>query len=702
VKRAIIVGGGLTGGTVARVLARSCEWSVLVLEKGRLMHAGLGGPTTDVRPLFANDELGYASRHAPHDQDPLLEPRSYRTSPSDGDRISVGEVNNLPTVVGGASTHYDAKLRRFREVDFITNTLMGGTADSPAIPNTSYADWPMQYKHLEPFYAVMEEIIGVQGPAYRGSDGQVHNPNPIESPRSTPFPMPPGVGSFASLLQSDAANRLGYHSGPVPTGITSRPYRGRNACNDCSFCGGVYGCTVNAKSGNVWPLHDAMQTGRVELRPESTVVRIDFSARQPNGRYKATGVEYLDSSGTKHFEAADLVIIANTPIEATRLSLLSGIGSPVDTSNLTTLTPSPTDPSGMLGRNLMFHWQTGALGIVDQPIHGNRGRTNTHQCDDFMGSGPAAANFDPTVPRGGIMEFASGSDPIAEANLLSTAGFGAAFKQVLRTAPLREHLLAIQMQGEDMPQLGNYVDLDPALVDAHGIPAPRVTFSNHPYELAAAEYYAPKMVEIMEAVGGPGSAYPGVKVLAAAAFSNINPSLAGSATSPAQGNISVSRHILGTHRIALDPEHGPCDPFGRYWAFDNLFHSGGGVYVTAAGYNVSLTMTAIAYWTAASILTGIGNAAKYSGADIDAAAARLQAVITTYDSDTMIAHKLAGGGVSPLASACAPAAQVPEGPPLAAVSAAAAATSAAVAWKRFARRPAPASDKAGHGAAVDS
>ena len=153
--KAIVVGSGAAGGTVARLLAKSGKYTVLVLEKGRNHFTGLGGDTAAVGNEFANDESAYAVMQNPIYQDPFLEPRSFRFKQSDGARTFVGDVNNLPSTVGGGTIHYDAKARRFREVDFITNSLMGGNADTPAVSGTTYADWPMQYKHLEPFYAVI-------------------------------------------------------------------------------------------------------------------------------------------------------------------------------------------------------------------------------------------------------------------------------------------------------------------------------------------------------------------------------------------------------------------------------------------------------------------------------------------------------------------------------------------------------------------
>jgi choline dehydrogenase-like flavoprotein len=646
-KRAIVVGSGPAGSTVARLLARSGEYTVLVLEKGRNYFVGLGGPTERVTNLFSNDEVGWESRRSPVSQDPFLEPRSFRTGPGSGVRTFVGDVNNLPTTVGGGTVHYDAKARRFREVDFITNSLMGGTADKPAIPKTTYTDWPMQYRHLEPFYAVMEEIVGVQGPAHR-SGNRIVNPNPYESYRSTPFAMPPGVAMLNSLLPSEAAASLGYHAAAVPTSILSRPYRGRPACVDCSFCL-HYGCPNNSKGGAVWQLQDALLTRRAELRAEVNVVRIEYE-RAPGGKFRASGVTYVDPDGTSHTERADLVVLANSPIEATRLSLLSGIGKAhPDEKNLKSAQPVATDPSGLLGRNLMFHLQTTVLAVVNQDIHSFRGRTSTHTLDAFVGAGPSPASFNAEVPRGGILEIGGNLNPVVEASEVAAFAYGARHKEFMQLGPFHKRLTTFTLQGEDMPQITNYVDLDPAIVDVFGTPVPRISYQSHPYELAASAFYTPKMIEIMEAIGGPGSAYPSIRTLFAAPLNTtLPPALPGKVDAPVQqvvsqtpfNEIPASAHIMGTHRVALDPEHGPCDPYGRYWAFENLYHAGAGLFSTGPGYNPTLTIWALAYWVAAAIVSGTGPRQSYSAADIDHAHPRMLDVIKKEDHDTMIARVL--------------------------------------------------------------
>lgn len=647
--RAVVIGSGPSGSTVARVLSLSGNYDVVVLDKGRNYFSGLGGDASQVTNAFANDEIDYMTdTTALFDQDAFLQPRSFRTDTSTT-RSFVGPVDNLATTVGGSFVHADVKARRFRQVDFIANSLLGGSADHPAIPGTSYTDWPLTYELIEPFYAITEEVVGIQGPAHRVGSTVV-NPNPYESPRSTPFPMPPGVQQINSLLPAESARRLGYHPAPVPTAIVSRPYRGRPPCNDCSFCLG-FGCPNNAKSGGIWQLNDAVAAG-AQVISEANVIGVEW--KKNGGRYHATGVRYIDRDGVITTMAADLVVMANTPIEATRLCIVSGISKSADESDLSVLQPSPTEPSGLLGRNLTLHLQTVVVALFNRDIHAYRGRTSTQTLDAFAGSGPAPKDFDPLVPMGGILETGGNYMPIQQAAALTPLGIGDRHNLLMKLGLLTNRVSSFTMQGQDMPQVTNYVDLDPEIVDVWGQPVPRVTYKNHPYELAASGYYTPKMLAIMEAIGGPGSAYPGIRTIFAAPLNTITPSvlpgsldtgLAPVTSATPFSDVPDDKHIMGTHRMALDPAHGVCDPYGRLWAFDNLYCAGGALFPTAPGFNPTVTMYALSYWLGAAIVSGVGGQDAYSSADLRQHWEDLLKVIVKLEPTTMIAQAITSGAL---------------------------------------------------------
>ena len=106
-------------------------------------------------------------------------------------------------------------------------------------------------------------------------------------------------------LPALAARALGWHPAPVPLNMNSRPYGGRPACVDCGFCGG-YGCPINAKGTGGPLLHDALRTGRCELRAECFV----FEVTTDRAGVRATGVSYLDRRGKRRHQAARAVVLA--------------------------------------------------------------------------------------------------------------------------------------------------------------------------------------------------------------------------------------------------------------------------------------------------------------------------------------------------------------------------------------------------------
>ena len=554
----IIVGSGAGGAMAARTLTVGGGKKVLVLETGNNYFMGLDDPAPKMPiPLFSNDEIKISVRGL-FDPDPFLNPRTYRTSPS-VTAAPNDDVNTLPQTVGGAAVHADMKYPRFNAVDFRLASAMQTLGR--IYSGTNFADWPVTYDELEPFYAEAERLTGVQGQS---------GANPFESRRSGDYLMPPGVPMYVANVLSDGARAKGYTPFPYPSAVTSRPYRGRPACNDCGFCSG-YGCPTNAKSSPaVTTLREALLTGNCQLRFNCHVTRF----LHDGGRH-VTGVEYVDGNGRTQQATADQYIVAATAAESARLCLLSDLGG-----------PGLGNSSGMVGRNLMYHYQTIAVGIYAQRFHGERGRSVTNGIADFRGVLPGGEDIDPNLKLGGIMEFGTDSEAITAAKnnlealtFAQLQGVKLSLKQLLVNSPFLARIAVMELQAEDAPQLTNQIDLDPRLRDVFGVPAGRVTYAPSAFEKDARTFYAPKMVDIHKAAG--------------AKYGFIAP-----ADSPSQ-----SRHVMGTLRMGSDPATSVCDAFGKFHDVDNLYSMDGGVFVTSSGYNPTLTIITLALRAAANIVS---------------------------------------------------------------------------------------------------
>jgi choline dehydrogenase-like flavoprotein len=559
---ALIIGSGAGGSAAAHVLAAAGR-KVLILEAGDNPFPGLDQPGHLPWPLFSNDEIKMTIRNFIW-QDPLVEPRTFRQSDNQTARADA-DVNRLTRNVGGAAVISSVAYPRFTTVDFRMATALREAGRD--FPGTSFLDWPLSYAELDPFYNQAETLSGVAG-ADSGPDA-----DPFASSRQMPYPLPPQPEMYVGRVIANGATRLGYHPFNLPGAINTQPYDGRSPCVGCGFCSG-YGCPRNAKgSPAVTTLRKALLTDNCQLRYNAHVARllVDGSGR------RVVAVEYIDNDGRPQSAAADIVILAASPIESARICLLSdpqgrGLGN----------------SSGHLGRHMMFHFQTITAGIYKQRLHGERGRSVTHAMSDFRGTQEGGALLRSDVPLGGIVEFGTSSEPITAAReslrpeAVAFAKFvGVSFKQLLVESPFSAHIAVLTMQGEDAPQGNNRVDLDPTVRDVYGLPVPRLTYKNHAFELEAAELYKPKMLAIHEKAG------------AAYGF-----------TSPFDPAVPPrSRHVLGGLRMGDDPAQTVCDRWGKFHDLDNLYCADGGVFPTGSGYNPTLTIIAVALRTAAAIVS---------------------------------------------------------------------------------------------------
>jgi gluconate 2-dehydrogenase alpha chain len=448
--------------------------------------------------------------------------------------------------VGGGGFHADGKLPRFREVDFRARSELG------PVEGTDLVDWPVDYDEMEPYYAEAERVVGVAGD---------HAANPFASWRADPYPMPPGADMFCATLTSEAAAKLGYHPYQAPTGVNSVEYDGRPACNNCGFCA-FFGCPIEAKGDPVAPLRRALHTGRCDIRPESYVTEIVLDA---TGRH-ARGVRYLDAAGDEHEIAARHIVLGAGAFETPRLLLRSEAGNP-----------------DVVGRYLMFHLQTYVLGLFPFRLHAHRGRAVTHLMDDPMVPDDLAlaAARDAGLPyfRGGIVEHGGAGHPIMEAVHLPP---GEMHTRLMLDSTMRDCMAAFTMQGEDLPQAANRIDLDPHVKDVWGFPAGRVTFEPHTHEIACAKHWAPRLEAVMREAG------------AHTTFWVTSPPLEEQWTDGIGDPTPISRHIVGTARMGDDPDTSVCDRWQRLHDVDNVLITDSSVFPTSSGYGPTLTIVALA------------------------------------------------------------------------------------------------------------
>ncbi len=279
-------------------------------------------------------------------------------------------------------------------------------------------------------------------------------------------------------------------------------------------------------------------------------------------------MRYLDARKEPREVSANVVVLAAGAFESPRLLLRCGVGN----------------SSGLVGRYLMFHFQTFVVGSFPFRLHAHRGRSVTHLHDDHMIVDDDVRKYarEHNLPyfRAGIVEHGGAGGPVLEAIHLPP---GEWHTRLMLESQMRDRMWVFTVQGEDLPQVTNRVDLDPWVKDVFGTPAGRATYDLHRHEIVASQYYAPKLEEIMRAAGADWTIV---------AHSPPLPGEVGEGS--ALGQASASRHIMGTLRMGTDPATSVVDPWQRLWDVENIVCTDSSVFPTSTGYGPTLTLVALA------------------------------------------------------------------------------------------------------------
>lgn len=524
----VIIGSGAAGGILAKELSVA-GFDVVVLEQGPYRREG----------DFSHDEWsvifdGEMSNH------PLWsDPQTFRASNAE-DAAPLADIPPAfyARTVGGSSVHFSANYWRFRPSDFRERTLLG------PMQGTGFADWPITYEELEPYYTKVDWQIGVSG-----------TPGPFDAPRSKPYPMPPLPVKSSGALLEKGARALGLHPQPAPMAILSQPFNGRAPCIHCGFCMG-FGCETGAKSStlvSMIPLAEA--TGRCEIRPLSTVFRIETEASG-----KVDKVVYFDAGRVEQAQKARAVILAANGAETPRLLLMSESNRHPD---------GLANGSGLVGKYLMGNGHSVTAAWFDQPLNDFKGVQVSRIVHDFYESDPARGFYGgggidarPFLDAMPILHALIGVPPDVPA-------WGAEFKKFLRYSFTRK--MNILGSTTSVPLERNNITLDPELKDDMGRPAIRLTYRDHDDDLAMARFLQERAIEILQAAGAE----------------RIWPHQVVPATSQA--------HLLGTCRMGDDPARSVVDRYHRSHEVPNLFICDGSSFVSSGRGQPTMTIQALAF-----------------------------------------------------------------------------------------------------------
>ena len=526
-----IIGAGASGAAAAKVLT----------ERGVRVVALERGPWRS-KETFGGDELANVNRYNLW-PDPLLNPRTARTSPNEKAHLEM--FCPVPQMVGGGTVHWQGWLPRFTPNDFRIRTIAG------EVKGATLADWPIGYDELEPYYAKVEWAFGVSGRGWR---------NKFEGPRSVGYPCPPLPVSRYAEKFNKGCNALGWNAFPTPQAALSRAFNGRKPTVISAFAQ-QHGDPTGTRSSalNVF-VPDAAKTGRYDLRADSYVRELTLGA---DGSVKSA--VYQDADGDLVEQEADLFILACGAVELARLLLLSKSARfPNGLAN----------GSDLVGRNVTFHEYSAAVGLFDDPIYA------------WAGGGYVSASsfqfYEHDEKRGhisgGHIACAGVGIPLPiNWRLPDAPAWGAAAKRNDRDN--FNHSMAVAMVLHDMPRHDNRVDLDDEVKDAWGLPAARITLTPHENDLKQGRFLIDRAADILGAAGSRRVQ----KVYAQRVTGNCS-------------------HQHGTLRMGTDPAMSVLDKYCRAHEVANLYAVDGSPFPTGRAPNPTLTIMANAWRVAAKIV----------------------------------------------------------------------------------------------------
>ncbi|MCG5248420.1 GMC family oxidoreductase [Methylorubrum extorquens] len=607
----VIVGSGAGGAPIANRLVRK-GMSVLVIEKGPLLRPSyqVPGERSDFRrdeiyasstekvlriPDLGNTGVSYYSSHVEPDLND--EPHVYK-SEDGSDKATI--EGYTAQVVGGGTQIYGGVSLRFTPTDLALATFNDRrrskiVADPDEDVRREARDWPYDYATLEPYYALAEELLGINGTSRNQA-------KPFLSGDRYQVPLTPNpISAFAYEGMIELGKRVGGGIEPyrTPLAVITQDHApsGRRVPRDASgqpdpeaaktSYVNRYGDPLGLKSSTwVSLLSPVEKEPNFAIWPNCVVTRLSSDGA------RVTGVHLLDPGGTERVVRGKIVVVACSAIESVRLLKLS--------ATLDANFDRRINDSGLLGNYFLTHCFGGARALMP-------GRFDKSKALDADWATDCCATQDFLEENGlwaGAAIYNNTSDQALPLSLFRTHGsedLDTLWNGFMSDTGMRQDNfikflenefgrgLSVSFMANQVPQRSNRIELHPRVKDKWGRPAAYILKDWHPHDRALMDVYAKQCGNVLRYGGDPvGRDYP----------------IGGEGSIYKAGNAlaRMANHILGGARFGTDRADSVLDPDCRAWQFDNLYVTDGAFMPTSGGANPTLTIQANAFRVADTLL----------------------------------------------------------------------------------------------------
>jgi choline dehydrogenase-like flavoprotein len=488
-------------------------------------------------------------------------------------------------VLGGTTMHWEAKVPRMLPEDFRMRDRF-----------EQAADWPLQYDDLEIYYQRAERELGVSANVEDQRYLGLHYPDGYVFPmQGLPLSyldkmvnrgiegttVELGGGSYPLQVRPFPQARNGVPNPKYDGGLGFRPdgavstsqvHEGER-CQGNNNC--VPLCPVQAKYHAGKTLARALQTGRVNILAQAVASRVVV---REDGRVGHIEVKhYHDTSSSAHVTGevhGRVFVLSANSIENARLLLQSDLPS----------------SSGLVGRNLMDHAYLLSWALMPEVCGTMRGTNCTGGIVDLRAGTfrRRQAAFSVDIHNDG-WGWATGSPNTDLVELVDDQNkFGCSLRRELTSRITRQLELAFMI--EVLPSESNRVTVDPSYTDALGNMRPVISYRIPEYTLRGAAY-ARRFARLV------------FQRLGAEDHTNYDASDYGYVSFEGEGYIiRGGNHLAGTHVMGSARSNSVVNSDQQSWDHDNLYLVGGGSMPSIGTANVTLTIAALCYKTAESIL----------------------------------------------------------------------------------------------------